>query len=222
MSVIKSAPSIHILPSYPLLIAAGILLDLVYNYESIRIFDKIEPLLKFLSFLGLGGTQVVLLALLLLMSYAFSKGSVLQGRVKRLIFTGIAAVAFSGLLVQAIKHMVGRPRPRLRDLWGIAGPTFAGGFDSFPSGHSTTSFALASVAAFYFPHMRLPVFVAAAAIAVSRILLGSHFPGDVAGGIILGIIAGKLAVRWSEEYLKKRYGVCMETAKGPGKKDPTA
>ena len=64
---------------------------------------------------------------------------------------------------------------------------------SFPSGHSASSFAAASVLLFEKHPLRIPAFVLAAAIAFSRLYLYVHFPSDVLAGVLLGIMLGYLA-----------------------------
>jgi undecaprenyl-diphosphatase len=59
---------------------------------------------------------------------------------------------------------------------------------SFPSGHSATAFACATVIAWGAPRLRVPAFVLAAAIAWSRVYVGVHWPLDVLGGAALGIL----------------------------------
>jgi undecaprenyl-diphosphatase len=97
----------------------------------------------------------------------------------------------------ALKHGLARPRPDVVPL------TTAAGF-SFPSGHATGTTALcASLLVLLVPvldRQGRAVVVAAAvlvsvAVAASRVLLGVHYPSDVAGGLLLGaLVAVLLAV----------------------------
>ena len=67
---------------------------------------------------------------------------------------------------------------------------------SFPSGHTAASFA--SVAALYLAGEKKlwkPALVLACLIAVSRLYLYVHYPTDVLGGVVIGIIAGYLGYR---------------------------
>jgi len=104
----------------------------------------------------------------------------------------LLAFILSGILGQIVKHLIGRPRPRE---WaaGVShfGPSLSGGLDSFPSGHTTTAMAAALVLSYHYPK-GTPLFMGGAAfVATARVIGGSHFPGDVMGGIALG-----LAVAW--------------------------
>ena len=96
-----------------------------------------------------------------------------------------------GLFAQTIKHSLGRPRPRHMDKgpWEI-GPSFEIGYDSFPSGHTSASFAVATVLSYYFPKVKFLWFGLAAFVAICRVTKGSHFPTDVLGGLLLGIVTG--------------------------------
>jgi undecaprenyl-diphosphatase len=71
---------------------------------------------------------------------------------------------------------------------------------AFPSGHSATAFACATVIAWAAPRLRIPAFVLAAGIAWSRVYVGVHWPLDVLGGAALGTAVGAvfvfLARRW--------------------------
>jgi undecaprenyl-diphosphatase len=59
---------------------------------------------------------------------------------------------------------------------------------AFPSGHSATAFACATVLAWWDRRLAVPAFVLAAAIAWSRVYVGVHWPLDVLGGAVLGVL----------------------------------
>jgi undecaprenyl-diphosphatase len=58
---------------------------------------------------------------------------------------------------------------------------------SFPSGHTATAFAGATVLSFLAPRAAPAFYVLAAAIAYSRLYVGVHFPLDVVGGAVIGV-----------------------------------
>jgi undecaprenyl-diphosphatase len=61
---------------------------------------------------------------------------------------------------------------------------------SFPSGHTASSFAGATALAFFYPRAAPLVYTLAAAVGVSRVHLGVHFPSDAAVGGGIGIVIG--------------------------------
>jgi len=122
---------------------------------------------------------------------------------KMLGFYSLLAHGLAGLFTQILKHSLGRPRPRHMDKghWEIE-PSFESGYDSFPSGHASASFAVATVLAYYFPKGKFLWFGLAAFASICRITKGSHFPTDVLGGLLLGIVTGLALVyaknKWQE------------------------
>ncbi|HET8815135.1 MAG TPA: phosphatase PAP2 family protein [Solirubrobacterales bacterium] len=85
-----------------------------------------------------------------------------------------------------VKLAVRRPRPVLEGLPPLAG---APSSLSFPSAHATSSFAVATAMVRIDPAMA-GAFLVAFALALGRPYLGMHYPSDVLGGAILGVLLG--------------------------------
>ena len=96
-----------------------------------------------------------------------------------------ACVGAAYLISTSIKLAIGRKRPVIEDLPHLMlTPTGL----SFPSSHSTSSFAAAQAYGRLLP--RAPLLGAAGAMAFSRLYLGVHYPSDVAAGAALGTVLG--------------------------------
>lgn len=111
------------------------------------------------------------------------------------IFVG---VGLPSLFTTLVKRLIGRGRPMHYDDTGLFGfhlNWLDWTYQSFPSGHSTTAFALAAVVGFLSERWFYPALALAATIGLSRITEGVHYPSDVIGGAIVGII-GAYVARW--------------------------
>ncbi len=106
----------------------------------------------------------------------------------------------SGLIVQLIKNFVDAPRPKLffeagQYLHFIDGVSLANNA-SFPSGHTATAFAIATVIVVMMKDKiwQLSILLAAVLVGYSRIYLAQHFLLDVMTGAFIGSTSGILAV----------------------------
>lgn len=113
-------------------------------------------------------------------------------------------VAFSGLLTDLVKFVIGRTRPPFVPegmVWYSL--PFTAGYDhaSFPSGHATTAGAFAVGLALLVPKLRVFVLLAGMWIAISRPVLGVHFPSDIVTGFCFG---GAFSWFYARSFARKR------------------
>lgn len=135
---------------------------------------------------GLGGTQAMVMAALALWGWRRHGPRRLWAGL-----SGIGAVAASGILVQIFKHLAGRPRPRLAlPATEYFGPTLQSDLLSFPSGHATTSFAVAAALSTWYPRATWLFYGLAALIGLGRVVGDSHHFSDVLAGAALGLAVG--------------------------------
>lgn len=168
----------------------------------------IVPWMAFASDLGnwVGeGSWLILFSLVLLaVGWGFSKPGIKAAAVDTLLAHGLAALLSNGL-----KHLIGRPRPKFvhSGEWQVA-PSLTSGWDSFPSGHTAATFAVATVLAKRFPVSSVIALGFAGFVGMSRILRGSHFPTDVFGGAVVGVLSGSVAAApWREWRRSLREGL---------------
>ena len=114
-------------------------------------------------------------------------GLVVDGRRRGTYLHCMRAVLAAYGANTAVKYAVRRARPVLEELPWLA-PTVTG--HSYPSAHSSMAFAGARTLSEALP--RSPLYVAAAAMAISRPYLGVHYPTDVLAGAGLGDAVARL------------------------------
>lgn len=96
-----------------------------------------------------------------------------------------------------IKHLVERLRPTHDPSLGDAVHVingYRGGMYGFVSSHAANSFAVATLLTLLMRHrlVTFSLFTWALLQCYSRVYLGVHYPGDILGGIIVGVLAGWL------------------------------
>jgi undecaprenyl-diphosphatase len=144
--------------------------------------------------------------------FAFSK------RARATVLHLLVAIAVTALLVFAAKHGLGRSRPYLA-VEGVRALGLPPPHDpSCPSGHAAGSACFAA----FFADRRRPLRTAllamgAALVALSRVVLGVHFPLDVAAGALVGSTVGLVAAQVSA---RKRSREALPPAKSSDTVDP--
>jgi undecaprenyl-diphosphatase len=115
-----------------------------------------------------------------------------------------ASTSFVSFIIgTTLKHLIHRDRPlaffharilsHSVSVHVLGPPLYA---NSFPSGHTFSAFSTASLFAWLYPKLSLPLFALATLIGLSRIYVGAHFPIDVLGGMLIGILSTIIVRQW--------------------------
>ncbi len=163
------------------------LLLIISNYLTHPIVDW---LMIIFTWLGNNGVIWLTLGIILLQTKTHRQTGVML----------LTALLLGWLLGNAIlKPWVARIRPfYLHPDWILLIPAPTG--FSFPSGHTLSSFAAASVLGLSQRNWAVPAFTLALFISLSRIYLLVHYPTDILAGMILG-----LGIGWSSVKLIRHY-----------------
>jgi undecaprenyl-diphosphatase len=109
------------------------------------------------------------------------------------------AIGLPGLVFTILKRLIGRARPLVE---GSADPfvyrplNWSVQYASFPSGHATDAFAIATAIGVLWPWTRWIMWPYALGIAVSRVVVTAHFPSDVIAGAVVGVVGALLVREW--------------------------
>jgi undecaprenyl-diphosphatase len=108
-------------------------------------------------------------------------------------FLHMAIVGLTGTLIYKwLKTKTHRPRPYQvrQDVWAVGKPL---DHFSFPSGHTLHAVAFGLVAMFYYPILAIILMPFIVMVAMSRVILGLHYPSDVMAGAALGYLIAQLS-----------------------------
>jgi hypothetical protein len=124
------------------------------------------------------------------------------------------AIGLPGLVFTILKRLIGRARPLVE---GAADPfiyrplSWTVQYASFPSGHATDAFAIATAIGVLWPWTRWFMWSYAVAIAASRVVVTAHFPSDVIAGGVVGVVGALLVREWfAARGLAKKHRLSLE------------
>ena len=108
------------------------------------------------------------------------------GMADPLLQTMLLAFALERPLYFAMKNGFKRNRPQqtIADFHSVITPSDQ---FSFPSGHTSAAFMVATLVAYFYPVLSAVLYPWAFTVGFSRIVLGVHFPTDTLMGVLLGI-----------------------------------
>jgi len=129
---------------------------------------------------------------------------------KRKLPSFLVATAMNSLICNALKMLLGRPRPKFLEPHQLTLPweTFnmpaetgvraihaweSSQLWSFPSSHTAAAAVLAVYLTRMYPRLRELAIALVVIVATARVVLFAHYPSDVVAGAAIGLVIGKLA-----------------------------
>jgi undecaprenyl-diphosphatase len=114
---------------------------------------------------------------------------------------GMTAAGLGLLISQVITQVWHRPRPFVAHPHDTILLVTRSSEPSFPSDHAVAAFAIAFGVAFIGRRMGALFLATATLIAVARVIVGLHYPGDVLGGAAIGLLSAFVVMRLAGDYL---------------------
>ena len=108
----------------------------------------------------------------------------------------LASLAFNTIVITILKYAINRQRPF--ELDKLIEKLSVGGSPSFPSGHTSDAFLIATCITLLFNKQKwllIIIWLWALAVAYSRLVLGVHYSSDVIGAMLIGT-SDALIVNW--------------------------
>ena len=152
---------------------------LVWLHENhISILNQVMPFIT-------DADNWILPILFLILYLGFFKGK--KGKIALCLLI-IALSLNDSICAQILKPFFERVRPSHMSIEGLNLLVSKGGKWSMPSNHASNMFSLAVILSYFYGRFKVILFFLATVIAISRVYVGVHYPGDVIIGALIGYI----------------------------------
>lgn len=176
-------------------------LDILHLLQNLH-NNILDSIMMLITSLGNGGLLWILISIMLITIPAIGTENMEQKRRRKnygiMLLISLMITAILGNLI--IKNIIQRPRPFQVDTSVI--PLIHPREYSFPSGHTSSSFAAATMLFLYNSKAGGIAFLIAGLIAFSRMYFFVHFPTDIFGGIVLGVFCSIFVWYGQKKYFK--------------------
>ena len=121
-----------------------------------------------------------------------------------------ASLIASGIVTPVLKYATGRSHPR--DTPDIAHFRPFSGASSFPSGHTTQAFAVASVISTHYDEtwVKYSSYTVAGLVGVARSYHDAHFASDILAGALIGTLVGQSVVAYNQPQCSRKVSLLPE------------
>jgi undecaprenyl-diphosphatase len=159
------------------------LFNAIYNFGHRNIFFQVVAIFfaQYLAYLLVAAFLVLVL---------LQKET--RGKIHLFCEGALAIILARGIIAESIKFFYNHPRPF--DILGFT-PLISESGSSFPSGHMAWFFAVALVVYYANRKWGIWFFVLSFLMGIARIYVGVHWPLDILGGILVGLLSA-LFVHW--------------------------
>ncbi len=178
-------------------------LEILHAIQGIR-SELLDSIMLAITTLGDIGILWIVTGILLLAIPAIGKEDEKHVKMRRKMGICMLLAMLLNLICGnlVLKNLVQRPRPSWIDTSVV--PLISPHDYSFPSGHTSASFAAACSIFMYNKKSGIVAYIVASLIAFSRMYLFVHFPTDILGGIVLGTACAIVVKYCLEKYLSNK------------------
>lgn len=180
-----------------ILVAALIPLDAILSQRAQALPPAIVEFNARITDFGTFGWMIYGSGTLLIIAYILfrvARSETFSSKMKtgwRLALYFFVTIGSASAVVHLAKLLIGRARPELFSEYGAQSFSFLRGqewvYQSFPSGHSAAVGAFFGAFAMLAPRLRIVFAVGALTIGITRVVVGAHYPSDVAAGLLTGL-----------------------------------
>lgn len=146
------------------------------------------------------GEYLIFFVLLAFVFFAL-RGYLRDGRVAIMpyFYAVLASFVARFLVVSTFRFFYEHPRPYIAlSLFSLLESTS----NSFPSGHTITIFSLAGAAWFFNRKLSRLLIVTGLLVGAARVAGGVHYPSDILGGVVLGLLTGGIVYKYLKQSFK--------------------